>query len=303
VTRCVPARLPPASTHLGTDRTIETTTSPAQRLVTHTRSLGRVRPSDFLARFRGGARGFWARADRWVAHAGTVASIRVDGRSDDRFGAVRAEAERLAGTAVGELEGPPAKPPRFYGGFSFREDHAASARAEGGRTGEEVWSAFPSALFHLPAVALTRGGSGSIRLRVRVALGRSEDQEAARARLREVAAALARSLERASETQGAESATAAAGRSVVARRETERDAWEAAVAEALVAVVRGELTKAVLARTLDLTLDAPADPAAIALALWGQSRGTHAFFFEPEADRCIVGAAPKDQQEAVRRAT
>lgn len=286
------ARLPPASTHLGIDRTIETTTSPAQRLVTHTRPLGRVRPSDFLARFRGGPRGFWARADRWVAHAGTVATIRVDGGSD-RFGTVRAEADRVAGGAVAELEGRPATPPRFFGGFSFREDHATSARVDASRNGEDVWSAFPSALFHLPAVELTRGGSGSIRLRVRATVERSEDREATYVRLSEVADALERSLEGRAEEERAEPGRASADRSVVARRETERDAWEAAVAEALEAVARGTLTKAVLARTLDLTLDEPADPVAIALALWGQSRGTHAFFFEPQAGRCIVGAAPE----------
>lgn len=289
MTRCVPARLPPASTHLGTDRTIETTTSPAQRLVTHARSLERALPADFLARYRGGPRGFWARADRWVAHAGRVACIRIDGEDENRFGAVRRAAARLAEGALPEGLGEGAEPPRFYGGFSFREDHGISDLAAA-RNGEEVWAAFPSALFHLPAVELARGGSGSIRLRVRASLGRGEDVEEVRAHLAEVADAVERSLS--VEEAGAKADTGP-GRSVVARRETERDAWEAAVARALDAVARGRLTKAVLARTLDLTLDEPVDPARIALALWGQSRGTHAFFFEPEPGRCLVGAAPE----------
>jgi len=74
---------------------------------------------------------------------------------------------------------------------------------------------------------------------------------------------------------------------------TDRAAWEAAVEESLEAIRAGRVTKAVLARTLDVTTDTPLDPVEVVSHLLDVSRGSHVFFFEPEPGMAVVGAAPE----------
>ena len=151
-----------------------------RRLATVTIPAPDLRPEPFLRHAAGEARGFWAREERWVAHRGVVAEIREDASgSADRYDAVEEEARALVQEPI--LPGRAARAPRirFYGGFSFRTDHAA----------EDVWSAFPSALFQVPAFELEGDGSGDAWLRAR-ALVSVEDADDALVRLRRTAESL-----------------------------------------------------------------------------------------------------------------
>ena len=56
------------------------------RLVTVTVEAKDADPMLFLRMGKGGPRGFWAKADRWVAQNGTIASLSENGSSSmDRF--------------------------------------------------------------------------------------------------------------------------------------------------------------------------------------------------------------------------
>ncbi len=218
----------------------------------------------FLRLGSGGPRGFWARGDRWIAHRGALAVLDSRAYEGDRFDAVRAAAAGTGRT-------------RFFGGFSFREDHAP----------EGAWAAFPAGLFHLPEFELEREGSGDLQLRGRAVVGPDQDPEAVR-----------RGLEgRLSDFRDDLTAHAPGThrpRRVGAERvATERSAWERAVDEALAAIRNGRVSKAVLARTLDVTPEAEVDPVDVVLRLWDANRGTHVFLFEPEPGSALVGAAPE----------
>jgi isochorismate synthase len=55
----------------------------------------------------------------------------------------------------------------------------------------------------------------------------------------------------------------------------------------------GALSKAVLARTLDVELGGALDTLDVLLALWQQHADTHAFLFEPRPGSWLLGAAPE----------
>jgi menaquinone-specific isochorismate synthase len=87
---------------------------------------------------------------------------------------------------------------------------------------------------------------------------------------------------------------APAPRSVSARRTTtERASWEHAVQESLEAIREGRVSKAVLARILDVDLDEAIDAVDVVSHLWDSNRGSHVFMFEPEPRSALVGAAPE----------
>lgn len=246
-------------------RRLATVTVPAPDLV----------PGPFLRHATGDARGFWARGDRWVAHRGIAAEIRLPaGASGDRFEEAFQTAEAIAVDPVLPEGAPRAPRVRFYGGLSFRADH----RDEG------VWESFPPALFHLPAFELEGDGSGDAWLRAR-ALVPQEDTADALVRLRRRAESLRAEL--ASQADWSPSGSPVPGASSA----TDRGEWETAVEEALRAIRSGRVSKVVLARTLDM--DAAADPAEVALHLWDVNRGSHVFLFEPAPGAALVGAAPE----------
>ena len=53
------------------------------------------------------------------------------------------------------------------------------------------------------------------------------------------------------------------------------------------------MSKAVLARTLDVTMDRPVDPVDVLELLLDVNRGSHVFFFEPQPGHAVMGAAPE----------
>lgn len=250
------------------------------RLATVTIPAPDLRPEQFLARAPGGRRGFWAQTDRWVAHAGTAAEVRVDALPDgggDRFAVLGAEARKIAADPV---LAPGATRPariRFYGGLSFRDGH----RAEG------VWRGFPRAHFVVPELELEGDDSGNawLRARARVAAG---DEAGALERLRHLAETTRADLATLGERLEGRSADVG-GRTVSGAQ----DSWEGAVEKCLEAIRAGRVSKAVLARTLEIELDRRIDPVHVAMRLWRANRGSHVFFFEPEPDAALVGAAPE----------
>ncbi|MDH5590999.1 MAG: isochorismate synthase [Gemmatimonadota bacterium] len=250
----------------------------ALRLVTVEIPAEGMQARAFLLQGRGVARGFWARGEDWVAHRGVAVSVdAAPGSSDaDRFHDVRSAAVAVAPVSSPDgAAGHARAAPRFYGGFSFREGHASG----------DVWEAFPSALFHLPEWELVGGRDGGVRLRgwALAAPGRESEVEARLADDLVVLRGEVVSFVDAADPVRAE------GRGI----ETDRGAWEAAVSETLDAIHAGRISKAVLARTLDVSITTGVDPVRVAMALWDANRGTHVFLFEPEAGHAILGAAPE----------
>jgi len=225
-------------------------------------------PERFLRAAEGRRRGFWARGSRWAAHAGVLATVR-DAGGPGRPDRVRAAAEEIVG-AHGEPDGV-----RLYGGFAFRDRATTSG----------WWSEYPPALFHLPEVEFDGEGEGEATLRVRALLQPDEVPAEVEACLREEAN---RWLE---EMVAADPPLRPAVRGRT--DEGNRIAWESAVERTLGAIDAGEVTKAVLARTLDVELERPLSPVDLVCALWRQHTGTHAFLFEPEPGRALLGAAPE----------
>ena len=247
------------------------------RLATVTIPAPDLRPHGFLLQAAGEERGFWGRGERWVAHRGVAAELRGADTTPDRFEDVSAAAGRLASEPI--LPEGTARAPRvrFYGGFSFRSDHVADG----------VWAEFPSWLFHVPELELEGDGSGDAWLRARE-LVREGENEAVFTRLRHRAEALRAELATLADLP-APATGSAEGRSTA----TDRSSWEEAVRESLRAIHDGVVSKAVLARTLDVDLDRRRDPADVVARLWDVNRGSHVFLFEPSAGSALVGAAPE----------
>ncbi|MEJ2541869.1 MAG: isochorismate synthase [Gemmatimonadota bacterium] len=217
----------------------------------------------------GQPRGFWARGPRWAAHAGVLGEV-VAPPGPDRFRFAAAASRSWADMGDGR------EALRFYGGFSFRDDHRP----------KEHWEAFPPGLFHLPAVELDGEGEGPARLRVRVPV--QDDAPGARERAEASADLLLSRL------AGRRDDPADAAGSVAARtRAGDQAPWLDAVERTLAAIRRGSLSKAVLARTLDVELSRALSTAEVVLALWSQHPGTHAFLFEPRPGTWLLGAAPE----------
>lgn len=243
-------------------------------------------PRVVLKRAGDGIRGFWSRGERWVIHWGTAGEIRIPwGQGGPaRFREVRERAREVFADVqeiAGREEGV-ARPPRLYGGFSFRD------RSE---PRDPCWDPFGEASFVLPGVEIA-GRSDSARVTVR-AVGAAETDEELVGRARRLADALSSAT--GSEGSGSRSSKGSPGAipSGLRREEGDVEEWRAAVEEALAWIEKGRLSKVVLARTLDLLAEVLPDPASVALDLRDQNPGTHVFLFEPTPGAALVGAAPE----------
>jgi menaquinone-specific isochorismate synthase len=227
----------------------------------------------------GEPRGFWAKGDRWVAHRGVAAEIGCGGGAGDtdRFAEVVADAALLTHDPVVPPGAARAPRVRFYGGFSFREDHVPRG----------VWRGFPGSLFHVPTFELEGDGTGDAWLRAQAVVP-SEDADSAPVRLRRAAEALRAELATTQDIPSADPPSVE-GRGQV----TDRRAWEVAVEESLAAIRAGQVSKVVLARTLDVETSESVEPVDVVAHLWEVNRGSHVFLFEPEPGAAIIGAAPE----------
>jgi menaquinone-specific isochorismate synthase len=249
-----------------------------RRLATVTIPAPDLYPEPFLRHAGGEPRGFWARGRRWVAHRGVAGEVLCEGPGvPDRFEEVWERALELARDPLLPEGAARAPRMRLYGGFSFRADHNAGG----------VWRAFPAARFHLPRFELEGDGSGDAWLRARALVG-PEDAGAALTQLRREAEELRAELA-ADRDPGGYAARSVKGRHTA----TARPAWEGAVEEALAAIRGGRVSKVVLARTLDIELEAALDPADVLARLWEANHGSHVFLFEPEPGCALLGAAPE----------
>jgi len=267
--------VPPASR--GADTILETHVTPSpggRRLATVTIPAPDLGAEAFLRAAPERERGFWAKGERWVAHRGVAAEFRSEA-SGDRFDDAASWVRALVRDPL--LPADATRAPRVlcFGGFAFRADHEA----------RDVWKAFPAARFQVPAFELEGEASGDAWLRARALVG-AEDAGDALARLRRSAEALRAEL--ASQSEGALPAPRAVQGHTMA---TDRAAWDRAVEASLAAIRGGSVSKVVLARTLDVDVDA--DPVRVAMGLWQANPGTYVFFFQPEADAALVGAAPE----------
>ncbi|MEM7415241.1 MAG: isochorismate synthase [Gemmatimonadota bacterium] len=248
------------------------------RLATVTIPAPDLRPESFLRHAEGEARGFWARGERWVAHRGIAAEVSdVPGEGADRFSEVGRLAKALATEPILAEGATRAPRVRFYGGFSFRSDHRVGG----------VWSDFPACLFHLPEFELEGDGSGDAWLRVRALVPVDDTGPDPFVGLRRRAEGLRAEL--VSLGDFAPPGGARAGRTI----ESERSGWEDAVDASLGAIRSGSISKAVLARTLDVEVEGAVDAVEVAERLWEVNRGSHVFMFEPVPGSALVGAAPE----------
>tara|TARA_Y100000590_G_scaffold432522_1_gene548639 strand:- start:2346 stop:3722 length:1377 start_codon:yes stop_codon:yes gene_type:complete len=249
------------------------------RLVTVTVEAKDADPMLFLRMGKGGPRGFWAKADRWVAHNGTIASLSENGSSSmDRFSAIGNEAHNLieaASGVCGELE----SPIRFYGGFSFRSDHSAV----------DLWKGFKPALFHLPEFELEGGHLQSPRLTARAIVGPDDGDTD---KILEVLSVKVRQIcKRLQEMEPGDIKHSHAVSTL--RSESERNLWDSAVNKALSAIAKEEVYKVVLARTMDVVTEEHLDHVTVLKHLWEENHGSHVFLFEPESGCPLLGATPE----------
>lgn len=249
-------------------------------LVRETVEHDSVEPGAFLRWGRGRPRGFWARGRGWLAHIGELESLVVQSGSGsrDRFLEIQDRARRFARPENGNgwrRRGRDAAL-RFYGGFSFRDDHVP----------RDFWAAFPSARFVVPELELEHDGE-TVRLTTQALAGPGEDPAAVRGQLRARLDYTLKGVARAAR-RGDRGA-----RHPAARLRSGRRSWQRAVEEILSAIHDGRMEKAVLARILDVSTTGAIDPVEVLEYLRRENADAHVFLFEPEAGSPIVGATPE----------
>jgi menaquinone-specific isochorismate synthase len=250
-----------------------TTPAPLRR---EERSVPRGDPSAFLRHFSGDCRGFWGLGDRWLAWGGSarVIEVREGAGGGNRFRALRQGSRGLEWTGTA---------PRFFGGLSFLE----------GERPDPVWSGYPDARFVLPRFVLEGSDEGLV-----LSTWEEEAEGATGSRLEEMSRILG-----AGDAVGGGGRAGGAGSPLREGRSPDhlplppdledRRHWDEAVVGTLAAIGRGELEKAVLARTRDVALPAPVDPGALLAHLRKENPRAHVFLLESEPGRIFFGAAPE----------
>lgn len=273
------------------------------RLVTVAAPADGVGPGALLRMRPWRARGFAARGREWVACVGSAAELRVEpGEDGDRFSRIARMAEELAAHRVyDELPGggdrasgrePGAggdrAPVRFYGGFAFKA--GAPKRASDPGAGADLWRSFPDALFHLARLELEGDGRGKTVLRINEFVEKP-GLETLRRLKREAGERRDRLLAFQAEEGGTPRRTVPSINADLCW--SSRRAWDAGVEACLGQIRSGRLSKAVLARTLDVIAEKTIDPIDVVDRLWDARDESHLFLIEPEAGAVLVGAAPE----------
>jgi len=270
------------------------------RILQVRREVDACSPAALLSAGQGGARGFWALGDRWIAHAGVVREIAVPGGAEAseqeagllaeeaglpaedggratatnepcRFQAVQDQAAGIFGGIGGGGRS------RVFGGFAFAPR----------RSGDRMWASFPPALFHLPEVELEhRPVTRKCTLVVR-AQSRAEARRKWEVWARRVSGG-------ATQTRPGRRYTrlGAAGTRLAASK-LERAIWHRMVSGTLRRIRDGQAEKVVLARTMEVDPPHPVEPLDLVMALWEENHGSHVFLFEPGSGSALVGAAPE----------
>lgn len=257
------------------------------------REVDACSPAALLSAGEGGARGFWALGDRWIAHTGVVREINVPGcaeplsqdaglpavdagRALEATGPCRFQAvqDQAAGIFGGLGDGGRS---RLFGGFAFAPR----------QSGDRMWASFPPALFHLPEAELEHNPVTRKYALVVRGRGRAEARRKWEAWARAVSAGAtrARAVHR-------YTGLAASGARLAAST-LERAIWHRMVSGTLRRIRDGQAEKVVLARTMEVDQPHPVEPLDLVMALWEENHGSHVFLFEPEPGSALVGAAPE----------
>lgn len=264
-------------------------------------------PEAFLRALPPGARGFWQRGGRWIAHAGVAAEVLVRPGANAPIRAARRAAAALFHPTGGDrAEGGPGEPgraerersdegsdgegppPRLFGGLAFdpRAPGKPSPPGEPHRP-----PPLPAARFVLPAWELEGDPQGA-RLRATIRMPPGASRAAVARDLRRRLATL-----RAVLAQGGPPAAGAAMDGVPApesvRPLTDPAAWRRSVERTLARIAAGEVEKVVLARALDVRFPRPPDPVALLHRLRRENPRAWPFLFEPVPGVAVVGAAPE----------
>ncbi len=249
-------------------------------MVRETVEHSRVEPGAFLRWGRGRPRGFWARGRGWLAHVGEIESLVVHAGagSQDRFLAIQDRARNFARRENGNGWGKQGREPalRFYGGFSFRDDHVP----------RDFWAAFPSARFVVPDLELEHDGE-TVRLSAQELVGPGDDSDAVRSQLRARLDYTRKGVARVARNGDHRAPHPAA------RLRSGRRSWQRAVDDILASIQDGPMDKAVLARILDVSTTGALDPVEVLEYLRCENADAHVFLFEPVAGSPIVGATPE----------
>ncbi len=279
--------------------------SQAGRLARATTTVEPCEPEVFLRRAPGVPRVFWELGEAWSAGVGAAATIAlrapiqrqgetksangVNGHgglngdagapptrlehASERTAVLRAKADALLASIASDEQGPP---PRLYGGLAFHPEHEATG----------AWQAFPTARFQLPALELTATPEAT-RLSATVRIPSGESRRAGQG-LAEQA------LDQALQVIAQPPPKGPSEHAIPTLAGTSpRRAWDEAVGEVLARIEKGQLAKAVLARTLDLDAPSPPDPTVLLGNLRRENPGTTVHLFEPEPGAVLVGASPE----------
>ncbi len=204
----------------------------------------------------------WFGAERACVAGGAVATVRTD--HPERFAAVRRQSEAL----FDRVDASDGESIPVFGGFRF--DPTASGRPD--------WEGFPAAAFVLPEV-LARDVDEGVRL---VAL--APDRASASERLDR----FEETLERVS------TPTPVAPGVATTTSWDSRSAWERTVADVTDRLATDDLQKVVLARVLEVALEAPLDPGGALVQLAEAYPRCYRFAIQPGPETgTFIGASPE----------
>ncbi|MFC7007644.1 isochorismate synthase [Halalkalicoccus salilacus] len=223
-------------------------------------------------------RAFLSRHDpprvHWAAPAGLElvgagAAARLTASGPDRFGDLRAEADRLFSDLDAQLPTPAR--PRAFGGLAFDENHEDAP----------PWEGFPAAEFVLPRIQLARTDD-----RTWLTVSRYDaDPRAVDVELERVREELSTYPEMQPSGRPPGIATT--------RRTTSRREWTRQVDAATDRIAAGDLRKVVLAQALEADLDAPIEIPDVLERLRRTYPDCYRFLIEPTADAGFFGAPPE----------
>lgn len=251
-------------------------------LISYTRTFPDVSFMTFLEAMPIAPRIYWesGQIELEFAGGGAAAELYADGAG--RFDQISVKLRDLFAEIVIDSTAPQNVIPRVFGGFAFRNDFTPS----------DIWMAFPSAYFVLPRYQITRTHTAAgfqTWLTINRQLLAFEHAESALESLEwEFESALRRVMMYSGER--AERTTTSIE---CIEYPLDREKWRAIIDDATGRMRAGDFEKVVLARTVDLKLDAPANLLAALERMGTRYPHTYRFLIEPSAGRAFFGASPE----------
>lgn len=247
----------------------------AGRLFSITRPISATAPLTFLAHGQGQPRVLWQDPHLGLSYAGFGSAWQVSAAGHGRFTTVKAALSALFDSALFDREAPEFTTPHAFGGFAFIDDHQQS----------KIWSAFPSALFLVPAVQLSMLHDQTWLTLNRFAHNDDEidlwwntlDGE----------------FDRLEDLLSSPLSKGDMPTLQTLRFPLSEDGWRAMITEATDAMRAGYMNKVVLARTSEALFDRPVDPLRAMSKLDRHYSDTYRFLIEPIPGQAFFGATPE----------